>query len=53
MAAWRIRDAETVELVNKIAALTGQAPAEVVAELVRDKLEQLCAEEEKAFWRGG
>lgn len=49
MSAWRVRDAETVALVNKIAVLTGQDPAEVVAELVRDKLEQLRAEEEKAF----
>ena len=48
MAAWRIRDAETVALVNQIAALTGQDPAEVVAELVLDKRDQLRAEEKTA-----
>lgn len=49
MAALRIRDAETMELVNEIAVLTGQDPAEVVAELVRDKVEQLRAEEEEVL----
>lgn len=44
MAAWRIGDPETVALVNQIAELTGQDPADVVANLVRSKLEQLRAD---------
>lgn len=41
MTALRIRDRETVALVNKIAELTEQDPTEVVVDLARTKLEQL------------
>lgn len=44
MAAWRIRDPETVAFVNQIAELSGQDPAGVVADLVRSKLEQVRAD---------
>lgn len=44
MTAWRIRDPETVALVNQIAESTGQDPAGAVADLVRSKLEQLRAD---------
>jgi len=47
MVAMRIRDRETVALVNKIAELTGHSTTEVVADLARTKLEEMRVEQSR------